>query len=112
MRARLPLGSHNDEAFKVMSEEPLGNREVGNLLDCFDAFVAAPAHIVCDECNELIPLDELGFNYDHNCLEPFVAAPAHMVCDQCNELIPLDGLGFNYDHDCIDRARFDKSKVH
>jgi hypothetical protein len=32
--------------------------------------VAAPAHMVCDECNELIPLDELGFNYDHHCLDP------------------------------------------
>jgi len=27
MRVRLPLGSHNDEAFKVMSEKQLGNRE-------------------------------------------------------------------------------------
>jgi hypothetical protein len=32
--------------------------------------VTAPAHMVCDECHELIPLDELGFNYEHDCLNP------------------------------------------
>jgi hypothetical protein len=70
MRVRLPLGSHHDKSFEVMSEKQLGNREVGNRLDCSDPFVAAPVHMVCDECNELIPLDELGFNYDHHCLDP------------------------------------------
>jgi len=95
-----------------MNEKQLGNREFRNLLDCFNPFVAVPAHMVCDECNERISLDELGFNYDHNCLDPFVPAPAHMVCDECNELISLDELGFNYDHDCLDRARLDGSIAH
>jgi len=39
--------------------------------NCLEPFVGCPLlNMVCDECNELIPLDGLGFNYDHDCLDP------------------------------------------
>jgi hypothetical protein len=55
----------------------LKNRDAGSLLDLFDPFVAAPDHMLCDECDEFIPLDKHGFNYDHHCLEPRVIREAH-----------------------------------
>ncbi len=46
------------------------HRERSGLSDLLDPFVAAADYMVCDSCDEFIPLDENGFNCDHACLDP------------------------------------------
>jgi hypothetical protein len=61
--------SRNDVTVKGFAERHTEIRKLRNLLDRLDPFVSAPNHMVCDECDEFIPLDVHGFNYDHHCLD-------------------------------------------
>jgi hypothetical protein len=74
MSKRRATMSQNDGTTNALCAHRPGNNE---FLDHLDAFVAAPHYMVCDECNELIPVDEFGFNYDHNCLDPQVIREAY-----------------------------------
>jgi hypothetical protein len=56
----------------TIDNSDIENRALDPILGCLDPFVAAPVHMVCEECDEFISLDEHGFNYDHNCLDPSV----------------------------------------
>ena len=67
----------NDGMARMFSDQSISGRVQKSLLDNLDPFVVAPGHMVCDECDEFIPLDEFGFNYDHNCLDPRVIREAY-----------------------------------
>ena len=66
----------NDGDKRVLDDQ-IGNRQPRGLLDSLDPFVAAPYYMVCDECDEFIPLDAHGFSYDHTSLDTRVIREAY-----------------------------------
>jgi hypothetical protein len=64
--------SSDDEFGKTIGDNHIAHWGLVGLLDSLDPFVAAPFHMVCEECDEFIPLDEHGFNYEHCSLDPSV----------------------------------------
>lgn len=59
---------------QIREVEHKGNRNssAANLSDSLEPFVTAADRMICEECGEFIPIDEHGYNYDHNCLDPSV----------------------------------------
>jgi hypothetical protein len=67
----------NDGMKRMFGDQHIDNRGLKSLLDSLDPFVAAPDHMVCDQCDEFISLDEHGVNCDHACLDPRLIQDAY-----------------------------------